>query len=421
MARSGVRKGPVLVLGMHRSGTSAVAAGLKHVGLFMGSSLAQGDEWNPKGYFEERRIVAFNDSLLEMGGSRWDGPLPPGAAQTARWISRVAPAARLLEEIYGTAADWGFKDPRMCVLSSFWRQVFASIRLTPRLLLVLRDPVEVARSLARRDGISNERAGWLWLTHLMGSLDYVQADTRSRMVDFQQVLDTPAQILGDLAHWLELPHDEAAIRQYASDFIGPPLSHRADAGAVDMPALALRAYEYWRAVATESGFSFSSLQAGAWLDIRNEFERDVRPRLAVVQDFFAGDGQAALRDARMKALSAGLARAESLAMDRLDQIAALQGRLAALSAIQDTRMRALSEGLAHAESLALERLDKNAAMEGQLKELAEAFALAEGLALQRQDELERLDAQLKQTAHALTQAEKLAFDRLAILEKNQVG
>jgi len=65
-------KRPVVVLGMHRSGTSAVAGCLERLGICMGRRLAPGDEWNPGGYFEDRDLVELNDRLLSAQGIRWD-------------------------------------------------------------------------------------------------------------------------------------------------------------------------------------------------------------------------------------------------------------------------------------------------------------------------------------------------------------
>ncbi|MFC4276047.1 sulfotransferase [Achromobacter aloeverae] len=351
----------VLVLGMHRSGTSAVAAGLENLGVFMGSTLAHADEWNPKGYFEERKIVAFNDQLLQLADRRWDSPLPPDPVPSPSWPRQLAPAASLLEEIFGDAATWGFKDPRMCLLSSFWQQVFASMGIVPHLLFVLRHPAEVAHSLARRDGISAKRAAWLWLTHLLGSLDYVQDSSHCHMVDFSALMSRPAPMLKSLCEWLGLSCKQETIEQYASEFISPTLAHGADAGSTEIPALVLRAYQYWKHVADQNTFSSASLHAQEWINIRDEFERDVKPGLVAVHDFFEGDRQLEVADARARTLSQALALAERLALERLEQLATL-----------DTQLKKTTEGLAFVEKLALDRLEQLDRLGEQLKQVTES-------------------------------------------------
>ncbi|MES2819533.1 MAG: glycosyl transferase family 1, partial [Pseudomonadota bacterium] len=234
----------VLVLGMHRSGTSAVAACLERLGVHLGDALVPADKWNPKGYFEERRIVAFNNRLLDLQGLRWDSPLPPAPALQAAWCGQAEAAAALLQELFAGTFVWGFKDPRMCLLAPFWQPVFAAMRLRPRMLLVLRHPAEVTDSLARRDGMATRRAGWLWFTHLLGALDYLKSATDGRLIDFADLLSEPARQLGALGDWLGLSRDEADLERFANDFIAPQLAHGAGAQAPCLDPLILRAYHY---------------------------------------------------------------------------------------------------------------------------------------------------------------------------------
>ena len=71
----------VIVLGMHRSGTSALAGILHHLGVELGDRLMQASPDNPRGYWEHRDIVAVNHKLMAELGWSWDDirPLP------ARW------------------------------------------------------------------------------------------------------------------------------------------------------------------------------------------------------------------------------------------------------------------------------------------------------------------------------------------------
>ncbi|NWN50107.1 hypothetical protein HT121_22110 [Pseudomonas sp. MAFF 301514] len=181
-------KNVVIVLGMHRSGTSAIAAGLEQLGLSMGNSLYQGDEWNPKGYFEERQVVEFNNRLLASYNCRWDSPLPPLLGSGGQWEAHIGEAVELVRGLFGEAPAWGFKDPRMCLLAPFWGKVFSQLEVKPQLMLVVRHPGEVVHSLARRDGISVERGAWLWMTHLLGALEYLEIAGDMRFFIFDHLL-----------------------------------------------------------------------------------------------------------------------------------------------------------------------------------------------------------------------------------------
>lgn len=475
IVRSPLQGHSVVVLGMHRSGTSVVAAGLAQLGVRMGRSLAAGDPWNPKGYFEERRIVEFNDQLLALAGRRWDSPLPP--APVAQWQPRREAAAQLLETLFADCPAWGFKDPRMCLLAAFWQPLFAALPTPPKPLLVLRHPAEVAGSLARRDGIGARRASSLWFTHLLGSLEYLESTSQGRLVDFDRLQQDPRGTLDSLCQWLALPHDDTASERFAGEFIAPQLIHASRASAVH--PLALRAYEYWRSAGAAGALDPELLHTGAWLDIRAAFEREIRPELAAVSVFFEGDRQLDFGDSRLVQTHQALAHAEQLAFERLEQTQALSGQLqhtteafqaaerlalqrqdelAALNVRLDTLATALrhTEGLLHEqrcalaagtaipaandalqarigelERLAIERLAALEALDRELQRrsarwaeveqalrerehtLNQALARAEELALQRLHETQALDRQLKNTADALARAERLAHGCLA--------
>ena len=410
MATSRVsRKSVVLVLGMHRSGTSAVAAGLERLGVFMGSSLLQGDEWNPKGYFEEKRIVEFNNRLLELVGLRWDAT-DVGAINVHlehAWAGQIAVAGNLLEEIFSDHPSWGVKDPRMCLLAPFWMAVLAARGIAPRPLMVLRDPAEVANSLGRRDGIAPERAAWLWFNHLLGSLAYIEGHSEAKLIDFADLLRSPAIALRGLGEWLGLTLDEGVIHDFSSEFISPQLSHGAAASGLAIPPLVIRAFRFWEDVAATRTPVAEALQAPEWREIQRVFDTEIKPRLTTVQLYFKGDTQLSVLEARQATLSRALAVAEGLALDRLDQILNL-----------DAQLKHTSGALAFAEQLALERQEQllhashascspqeHAELLHSVTQLTAGLAASEKMAYDRLEVIERLDAQIKATSLALEQAE----------------
>ena len=373
-----LRKTTVLVLGMHRSGTSAVAAGLEQLGVVMGSALFKGDEWNPKGYFEEQKIVELNNRLLEQRGLRWDSAYPVTHETADGQLHERAEASALLNDIFGNAPVWGFKDPRMCLLSSFWLPTLASMQVAPHLLLMLRDPSEVAISLARRDGISTQRAGWLWFNHLLGSLDYVEEQSATWLIDFSTLLRDPAGVLRDLGHWLGLPSDEEVVTRFASDFISPELSHGTSRAKPEMHPLVARAYTFWCRIAAEGCPVFSALKDPEWLEIRQIFELEIKPHLIAVQRFFEGDRQLAVMDSRLVSLSQALQVTERLAIDRLEQMSA---------------------------------------MDGQLKQTSDALAFAEGLAFERLSTIEQMSAELQRQTTDQSNTKTFLVERLDAIKK----
>ena len=139
----------VVVVGMHRSGTSAMASALARLGLALPdeTDLITAGPANERGYWELRRFVTFNDGVLKYLNGSWSTPPKPAPG----WeLSRD----QALVELRSSARDFilrefrdphmVLKDPRLCITLPFWRQVFDH---EPVAVLVLRDPLDVARSL----------------------------------------------------------------------------------------------------------------------------------------------------------------------------------------------------------------------------------------------------------------------------------
>ena len=78
----------VLVLGMHRSGTSTLARGLRVLGVALGKNLLPAHPCNPKGFFEDAGLYAFNKALLAQLGLTWRSPEAPDTAALRRPVRR---------------------------------------------------------------------------------------------------------------------------------------------------------------------------------------------------------------------------------------------------------------------------------------------------------------------------------------------
>src|SRR5512141_539121 len=143
----------LVVLGMHRSGTSALTGALAKAGAVAGAHLMPPTSDNPEGYWECAPVVRLNDELLQRVGARWDSVV----ALPADWTSLPAVESLRSEAAAIVAAEFGdarfavLKDPRLCRLLPFWRDVFAEAGFTLSAALMVRRPMEVAASLARRD------------------------------------------------------------------------------------------------------------------------------------------------------------------------------------------------------------------------------------------------------------------------------
>jgi len=187
----------LVVIGMHRSGTSALAGLLNHLGVEMGSFLMPAqDGVNEKGFWEQEKIVSIHDRLLQYYGLSWDDPrhLPQDW-----WLQEFS--QNCLDEICSILADdmkakplWAIKDPRICRLVPLWRLVFSRLNIEPFFLCIVRNPLEVAASLYSRDRIPKDLAVLLWLQHNLEAVDGT-AGYQRRFIGYKQLLNQGENLL----------------------------------------------------------------------------------------------------------------------------------------------------------------------------------------------------------------------------------
>src|SRR5512139_1313073 len=145
----------VLVLGMHRSGTSAATRCLNMVGMEVGPNLLVPDGGNSKGYWEHADAVRINDTLLESFGLSWWSlkPLPDGWMDSVTARAARSEIERLVNRDFAGIPLWGIKDPRMCRLAPLWIDVLVGMGISVSAVLMVRPVLEVARSLAKAHGL----------------------------------------------------------------------------------------------------------------------------------------------------------------------------------------------------------------------------------------------------------------------------
>jgi len=155
----------VLVLGVHRSGTSAATRAINLLGvpLCRHDDLFRGDGNNVSGYWESQTLMQFNNELLSALHASWRCP-PPQIRMRPGHERREASEARRLLRFSHPTPQWAWKDPRNCALLPFWRR---AIEVPLVAVTVLRHPDEVATSLAsQREQFARDEALALWERNL---------------------------------------------------------------------------------------------------------------------------------------------------------------------------------------------------------------------------------------------------------------
>lgn len=219
----------VVVLGMHRCGTSAITRGLQVLGVDLGASLMPALAGiNDKGFWEDTEFTELNVQLLAAIGHDWHSLTPvleDEWRQPAVESFRLRAVELLRARLTGVEC-FGVKDPRMARTLPFWQPIFAHLGLRVGYVIACRNPANTARSLVRRDGFELEKGYLLWLEHMLLSLKYSQGEPRV-FVDYDRVLQAPEHELRRMARVLDLPFDEASeeLALYRQGFLETSLRH----------------------------------------------------------------------------------------------------------------------------------------------------------------------------------------------------
>jgi hypothetical protein len=184
------------VLGMHRSGTSALAGLLCQGGFDAPADLMRPTADNPKGYWESFGLCGINEDFLGRLGTSWHciDALPIGwgdLPETSLWRNQVLSH---LKKVFSHAQYPLIKDPRFCNLLPGLTPWLESDVANFCFLLPVRHPIEVARSLEIRGGVSGSQGIHSWLRHVFSSERASRGYPRY-IVDFEKLLSDPQEVL----------------------------------------------------------------------------------------------------------------------------------------------------------------------------------------------------------------------------------
>lgn len=192
---------PLVVLGMHRSGTSALAGALGHCGAWLGTSeeLTEPSVENPKGFWERRDLRALCDELLVAAGADWwrVSNFETEAIPHAARMGALTRFRKIIGELdaHGT---WAIKEPRLCLLLPVLRA-----HLTGAVCVhVYRNPLEVAQSLRVRNGFGIAEGLALWELYNLSALRASKGLKRT-LIGYEELVARPADEMAKLLQRLK--------------------------------------------------------------------------------------------------------------------------------------------------------------------------------------------------------------------------
>ena len=225
---SGIKRNAVIILGMHRSGTSALAGCLNRLGVKMGSTFLPSNSGNEMGYFEHSDIVLVHDILLSELGCRWDmvGNLPSGWLESEAAQRAKKTLLAIIDREFKGARLWAVKDPRMCRLMPLWFEILAKIGTQPKFAFIVRHPFAVARSLQKRHGIDLLTGHLLWMTHNREALAACRGYEHALLI-YDQLLADPVRSLENIGRVLNVswPRTLRVHYQKILGLVRPELRH----------------------------------------------------------------------------------------------------------------------------------------------------------------------------------------------------
>jgi GT2 family glycosyltransferase len=220
----------LIVLGMHRSGTSAMSGVLRLLGVDLGARLMPGREGdNERGMFENLDIFEFHERLLTASRRTWHDLTP----LSRDWLRQPASSelreelAELLRSLFLDSRLWGVKDPRICgLLLPLWLRVLSDIGADPRFILIHRHPQEIAASLARRNAFSGEKSACLWADHNLRA-EHATRGHRRVFVPFEELLTNPLATVKSIGECLDLewPLSLEEVAKEITAFLSPSMRH----------------------------------------------------------------------------------------------------------------------------------------------------------------------------------------------------
>ena len=240
----------ILVLGMHRSGTSVITRGLTTMGVKLGDRLMPPVEGNnDKGFWEDLDVYALNVKMLEALGRNWHFLLPVSEEEAEALCDQgfLTQAVELLEKKVAACTVFGLKDPRMAKLQPFWQRVFKLCDFGVYYILPVRNPASIASSLLKRDAMPFEKSYFLWVGHTLAAL--LGSSGKNRIfIDYDQLLSAPDEQLERMSVFLDLGIDNKKATVYKNEFLESSLRH-ASYGLSDLmsipecPSLAVEIYK----------------------------------------------------------------------------------------------------------------------------------------------------------------------------------
>ena len=400
----------LVVLGMHRSGTSALTRCLSLLGAELPANLMIGGDSNKKGHWEPEYIAQINDRLLAELNSRWDDwrALDLDFLSKGRRSFFKSEIKRILTEEFGKSELFVLKEPRICRLAPLYFETLRSLGAQPKVVFPYRNPVDVARSLHKRNGIEPTIGQLYWLRHICDA-EFASRGEPRVFIRYDSLLADWSSEIGRVIDAHELSQPTAKVKREINSFLDADLQSFDDGDDVIKtdPTVSQWTREAYKALHALRE-NASDVKAMQTLD-------DVRREFNVLSEAFA-DHAIALETEKKSALEKASAEAGK-ARQAEESLQALQQQHQALHEERQNLNTTLDMVRAYQESERQRLLGEAAQAQAQIQELAQRAQSSEEVASASKATLEQTQAALQAKDDAFRIAEASLHAVQARIEK----
>jgi GT2 family glycosyltransferase len=217
---------------MHRSGTSLITKAIETLGIPLGDNIMPAAPDNPTGFWEDLDSYNCNKEILETLDLTWDMPtiFPLHGVNASQLDTMRQSVQKILNNKFKHCTKFAIKDPRICMLLMLWIDAAKSENIEVRFIVTIRNPLDVATSLKKRNVFDMEKGLTLWRNYNLLILKTLNECSAPRIVvDYSKFLSNTKDNIDRLAFFIHgsLPDDSqrAKISQFTQHFVDPSLCH----------------------------------------------------------------------------------------------------------------------------------------------------------------------------------------------------
>jgi hypothetical protein len=217
----------ILVLGMHRSGTSALTGTLNLLlDVYLGRELLKAQEDNVKGFYENQNILDINEKMFTEMSTYWHDMFFNGNSINKITNNSKKELQKFLLKEFEYSQLFAIKDPRLAYLFPIYSEILQKMDINIKVIIPYRNPIEVAISLSKRNGFSLEKGMLLWAYHFLLAEKFSRGYDRV-FVNFDDLISNTSQVVDDLSKKLYIDFSEKfnKNKKDIEEFLEPGLKH----------------------------------------------------------------------------------------------------------------------------------------------------------------------------------------------------